>query len=107
MAIRIQVTILVLFCRVHLFFFFSSRRRHTILVSDWSSDVCSSDLAALEPQWRDGSLAFVHACGSPDPTRSHFDAQDYMESGTPGIKSTGDGWMNRVQIGRASCRERV
>jgi uncharacterized protein (DUF1501 family) len=41
-------------------------------------------LAALEPQWRDGSLAFVHACGSPDPTRSHFDAQDYMESGTPG-----------------------
>src|ERR1700732_1436400 len=53
-------------------------------------------LAALEPQWRDGSLAFVHACGSPDPTRSHFDAQDYMESGTPGVKSTGDGWMNRV-----------
>ena len=41
-------------------------------------------LASLEPQWRDGTLAFVHACGSPDPTRSHFDAQDYMESGTPG-----------------------
>jgi uncharacterized protein (DUF1501 family) len=41
-------------------------------------------LAALQPQWRDGTLAFVHACGSPDPTRSHFDAQDYMESGTPG-----------------------
>jgi uncharacterized protein (DUF1501 family) len=53
-------------------------------------------LAVLEPQWRDGTLAFVHACGSPDPTRSHFDAQDYMESGTPGVKSTGDGWMNRV-----------
>ena len=53
-------------------------------------------LAALEPHWRDGTLAFVHACGSPDPTRSHFDAQDYMESGTPGIKRTGDGWMNRV-----------
>jgi uncharacterized protein (DUF1501 family) len=53
-------------------------------------------LAALEPQWRDGTLAFVHACGSPDPTRSHFDAQDYMESGTPGVKSTADGWMNRV-----------
>ena len=53
-------------------------------------------LAALQPQWRDGTLAFVQACGSPDPTRSHFDAQDYMESGTPGIKSTGDGWMNRV-----------
>ncbi len=53
-------------------------------------------LAALMPQWRDGTLAFVHACGSPDPTRSHFDAQDYMESGTPGVKSTADGWMNRV-----------
>ena len=46
--------------------------------------------------WHDGSLAFVHACGSPDPTRSHFDAQDYMESGTPGIRNTPDGWMNRV-----------
>jgi uncharacterized protein (DUF1501 family) len=53
-------------------------------------------LASLEPQWRDGTLAFVHACGSPDPTRSHFDAQDYMESGTPGVKVTPDGWMNRV-----------
>jgi len=40
-------------------------------------------------------LAVVHACGSPDPTRSHFDAQDYMESGTPGVKSTDDGWLNR------------
>lgn len=40
-------------------------------------------------------LAIVHACGSPDPTRSHFDAQDYMESGTPGVKSTQDGWLNR------------
>ncbi|HEX3409151.1 MAG TPA: DUF1501 domain-containing protein, partial [Candidatus Binataceae bacterium] len=53
-------------------------------------------LASLMPQWQDGTLAFIHACGSPDPTRSHFDAQDYMESGTPGVKSTGDGWMNRV-----------
>lgn len=53
-------------------------------------------LAPLEPLWRDGTLAFVHACGSPDPTRSHFDAQDFMESGTPGVKSTADGWMNRV-----------
>ena len=53
-------------------------------------------LAAMTPMWSDGTLAFVHACGSPDPTRSHFDAQDYMESGTPGVKSTGDGWMNRV-----------
>ena len=53
-------------------------------------------LASLMPLWNDGTLAFVHACGSPDPTRSHFDAQDYMETGTPGVKNTGDGWMNRV-----------
>ncbi|MBM3814415.1 MAG: DUF1501 domain-containing protein [Acidimicrobiia bacterium] len=41
-------------------------------------------------------LAIVTACGSPDPTRSHFDAQDYMESGTPGVKSTRGGWLNRA-----------
>ena len=50
----------------------------------------------LLPMWRDGSLAVVHAVGSPDPTRSHFDAQDYMETGTPGRKGTPDGWLNRV-----------
>ena len=38
----------------------------------------------------------MHACGSPDTTRSHFDAQDYMESGTPGVKSTPDGWLGRA-----------
>ena len=53
-------------------------------------------LAPLLPQWKSNRLAFVHASGSPDPTRSHFDAQDYMESGTPGVKRTGDGWMNRL-----------
>jgi uncharacterized protein (DUF1501 family) len=53
-------------------------------------------LASLMPAWREGTLGFIHACGSPDPTRSHFDAQDYIESGTPGIKSTADGWMNRT-----------
>ena len=53
-------------------------------------------LLPLLPLWQHGGLAFVHACGSPDPSRSHFDAQDYMESGTPGVKTTGDGWMNRV-----------
>ena len=42
-----------------------------------------------------GQLAVVHACGSPDATRSHFDAQDYMETATPGVKSTPDGWLNR------------
>lgn len=53
-------------------------------------------LAPLARYWRDGSLAIVQSAGSPDNTRSHFDAQDYMEAGTPGIKSTKDGWLNRV-----------
>lgn len=53
-------------------------------------------LAPLKRRWDDGQLAFVHASGSPDPTRSHFDAQDFFESGTPGRKSTPDGWMNRL-----------
>lgn len=53
-------------------------------------------LAPLLPYWERRHLAFVHASGSPDPTRSHFDAQDYMESATPGRKSTPDGWLNRL-----------
>ena len=52
-------------------------------------------LAPLKPLWDSRQLAIVHASGSPDGTRSHFDAQDYMESGTPGVKSTQDGWLNR------------
>jgi uncharacterized protein (DUF1501 family) len=52
-------------------------------------------LAPLKPLYDAQHLAIVHAAGSPDPTRSHFDAQDYMESGTPGLKATGDGWLNR------------
>jgi len=52
-------------------------------------------LAPLKPIWDDRRLAIVHACGSPNTTRSHFDAQDYMESGTPGVKSTADGWLAR------------
>ncbi len=52
-------------------------------------------LAALKPIYDEHHLAIVHAVGSPDTTRSHFDAQDYMESGTPGNKSVSDGWLNR------------
>ncbi|MDQ3635212.1 MAG: DUF1501 domain-containing protein [Acidobacteriota bacterium] len=50
----------------------------------------------LEKFWNSKQLAIVHSAGSPDNTRSHFDAQDYMESGTPGYKATRDGWVNRV-----------
>jgi uncharacterized protein (DUF1501 family) len=52
-------------------------------------------LAPLKSLWNNKSLAVLHAIGSPDSTRSHFDAQDYMESGTPGLKATSDGWLNR------------
>jgi uncharacterized protein (DUF1501 family) len=52
-------------------------------------------LQPLKPLWDARQLAIVHACGSPDSTRSHFDAQDYMETATPGVKSTSDGWLNR------------
>jgi uncharacterized protein (DUF1501 family) len=53
-------------------------------------------LASFQPLWDQRHLAIVHAAGSPDPTRSHFDAQDFMESGTPGLKATTDGWLNRA-----------
>jgi len=53
-------------------------------------------LQPLQPLFQSQQLAIVHAVGSPDPSRSHFDAQDYMESGTPGVKSTEDGWLNRT-----------
>jgi uncharacterized protein (DUF1501 family) len=53
-------------------------------------------LAPFKPLYDQGHLAVVHAAGSPDMSRSHFDAQDFMESGTPGVKSTEDGWLNRA-----------
>ena len=53
-------------------------------------------MTAFKPLYDQGHLAIVHAAGSPDMTRSHFDAQDFMESGTPGVKNTDDGWLNRA-----------
>ena len=53
-------------------------------------------MTAFKPLYDQGHLAIIHAVGSPDMTRSHFDAQDYMESGTPGVKVTQDGWLNRA-----------
>src|SRR5687768_16946438 len=62
-------------------------------------------LAPLQPLWQRGLLAPVHAVGSPSATRSHFDAQDYMESGTPDLKNTPDGWLNRYLAARGTCAE--
>src|SRR6516164_6541165 len=56
-------------------------------------------MTAFKTLWDQKHLAIVHAAGSPDTTRSHFDAQDFMESGTPGVKSTEDGWLNRAVAG--------
>jgi uncharacterized protein (DUF1501 family) len=53
-------------------------------------------LSAFQPLWRQRHLAIVHAVGSPNSSRSHFSAQDFMESGTPGLKTTEDGWLNRA-----------
>ncbi|MCI0337933.1 MAG: hypothetical protein L0226_10170, partial [Acidobacteria bacterium] len=58
-------------------------------------------LSTFKPIYDSGHLAIIHAAGSPDSTRSHFDAQDYMESGTPGVKSTYDGWLNRYLQSKA------
>lgn len=55
-------------------------------------------LASLMPLWQQGQIAFIHACGSPDPDRSHFEAQAYMETGTPGVPGTNSGWMNRLAV---------
>jgi uncharacterized protein (DUF1501 family) len=62
-------------------------------------------LKSLQPFWQSKQLAVIHSAGSPDNTRSHFDAQDYMESGTPGIKGTRDGWLNRVLMSTAGKAE--
>ena len=60
-------------------------------------------LAPLKPLWDQGLLAPVHAVGSPSATRSHFDAQDYMETGTPDLKGTRDGWLNRYLAVKGTC----
>jgi len=62
-------------------------------------------LSPFKRMWDDGILAAVHAVGSPSNTRSHFDAQDYMESGTPDNKGTRDGWLNRYLAVKGTCDE--
>jgi uncharacterized protein (DUF1501 family) len=62
-------------------------------------------LAPLKPLWDRGMLAPIHAVGSPSTTRSHFDAQDYMESGTPDTKGTSDGWLNRYLATAGTCEQ--
>jgi uncharacterized protein (DUF1501 family) len=64
-------------------------------------------LAPLAPLWTRGLLAPIHAVGSPSATRSHFDAQDFLESGTPDRKSTVDGWLNRYLATHGTCEDCV
>lgn len=64
----------------------------------------SPALSPFKPLYDAGQLAIIHAVGSHDSTRSHFDAQDYMESGTPGVKSTTDGWLNRYLQANADSK---
>jgi uncharacterized protein (DUF1501 family) len=61
-------------------------------------------LAPFKPIYDEGHLAIVHAVGSPDNTRSHFDAQDYMEAATPGNKGTADGWLNRYMQAKKDAK---
>jgi len=64
-------------------------------------------MSSFKPIWDQGHLAIVHAAGSPDTTRSHFDAQDFMESGTPGVKATEDGWLNRSLHGLSAPTDKA
>jgi uncharacterized protein (DUF1501 family) len=62
-------------------------------------------LRSFKPLWDRKMLAPIHAVGSPSSTRSHFDAQDYMETGTPDVKGTTDGWLNRYLATHGTCEE--
>ena len=81
----------------------SRGKRQTVIDLDGFFGLHPS-LSPLKPLYDEGLLAVVHAAGSPDATRSHFDAQDFMESGTPGRKGTEDGWLNRY-LQRNSLRD--
>jgi uncharacterized protein (DUF1501 family) len=61
-------------------------------------------LSSFKPLWDRGLLVPIHAVGSPSATRSHFDAQDYMETGTPDAKGTTDGWLNRYLATKGTCQ---
>src|SRR5258706_11692101 len=95
-------------CSMNRFFFFSSRRRHTRLVSDWSSDVCSSDLASVRSVGFSPDGQMLASCGNgqlvltdnanPDGTVIFWNTKDWTEKGR---------FKAPAEIGRASCRERV
>jgi uncharacterized protein (DUF1501 family) len=62
------------------------------------------EMKALRPLWDEGTLAFIPQSGSPNPSRSHFDAQDFFETGTPGEKNTADGFLNRALLEMGSSQ---
>src|SRR5258706_1904000 len=90
---------------VKVFFFFSSRRRHTILVSDWSSDVCSSDLAIWDPSSNDYAVEANRRYPDRFASLGWFDTTHRQADGFIDNFVAQPGMLG--QIGRASCRERV
>src|SRR2546427_1372792 len=94
-------------CVGRLFFFFSSRRRHTRFDCDWSSDVCSSDLALFpEIELMKKSLGSMDgALGLEGRGQS---IAEWLGTSSGDIRLyVRDGRFSKQQIGRASCRERV
>jgi uncharacterized protein (DUF1501 family) len=86
--------------------FYKDLRPELSLAAEVASDLdgffrLHAQLAPLQAIYEQGDLAFIHACGSPDPSHSHFDCQDFMEHGTPGVKTTFDGWLARALSGGA------
>jgi len=64
-------------------------------------------LTSIHPFWRTGELGFVHAAGNGYRTRSHFDAQDLMETGLAAKRGAGDGWLNRALGAMADGNRRL
>src|SRR3546814_5331382 len=96
------------FCIIVIFFFFKQKTAYEMRISDWSSDVCSSDLTKLQRSSPDGRAASIAVIGGQDGcarsklidgTGTGYLASDRQRAGAVELE--------RAKIGRASCRERV
>src|SRR2546427_7616514 len=100
------MSLAVVRCVCFLFFFFSSRRRHTRFDCDWSSDVCSSDLALTLNAERQSEVLQAQLCAQNELVRMRLSRQ-MPPVGDNSLTCEQGGRQLQVQIGRASCRERV